>query len=114
MPQDTKVELRVEDGAGIIDISGEITSFSEKTLQSAYDKLAGDEVKNICLNFCDVSYINSAGMAIIISILTKTRQQGRNLRGFGLSDHFKKIFNMVGITKYMQHFDTEQDALQDF
>ena len=114
MQQDTTVEVRVENDVGIIDISGEITSFSEKSLQDAYRKLDTDAVSKFCLNFTGVSYINSAGMAIIISILTKTRNKDQILRGFGLSDHFKKIFTMVGITKYMQHFETEKEALRDF
>jgi anti-sigma B factor antagonist len=114
MQQDTQVEIRIQDGIGIIDIAGEVTSFSEKTLLQAYEKLDKDTVKKLCLNFQNVSYINSAGMAILIAILTKTRQRDQMLRGFGLSGHFQKIFTMVGITKYMQHFDTEKEALRDF
>jgi anti-anti-sigma regulatory factor len=30
----------------------------------------------------------------------------------GLSDHFKKIFNMVGITKFAKLYNTQEEALK--
>ena len=53
-------------------------------------------------------------MAIIISILTKSRDRGQALRSWGLTDHFQKIFDMVGITKYMNHDQSEEEALKNF
>jgi anti-sigma B factor antagonist len=91
-----------------------MTSFSEKMLQNAYEKLSDDKVRKICLNFSDVSYINSAGMAIIIGILTKTRQREQTLCAYGLSEHFQKIFGMVGVTKYVTHYESEAEAVASF
>ena len=114
MEQNTQVETRVQNEVGIIDVSGEVTSFSEKILDEAYEKLTTDGLKKIGFNFEKVSYINSAGMAIIISILTKSRDRGQALRSWGLTDHFQKIFDMVGITKYMDHDQSEEEALKSF
>ncbi|NIR51907.1 STAS domain-containing protein [candidate division KSB1 bacterium] len=114
MQQSAEVETRIKNGVGIMDISGDVTSFSEKVLQEAYDEFTEDDIKKIGLNFEQVSYINSAGMAIIISILTQSRKKGQTLRAWGLTEHFQKIFDMVGITKYMDHFDSESEALKGF
>lgn len=112
MEQTTQVATRVQDGIGIIQISGEVTSFSEKILEEKYEELSEQDLKIICLDFENVSYINSAGMAIIIGILTKSRKREQTLRAWGLTPHFQKIFDMVGITKYMQHFESENEALK--
>jgi anti-anti-sigma factor len=114
MANSTKVERRVENDIGIMDIEGEVTSFSEKIMQDAYDRFTKDDLKKIALNFERVSYINSAGMAIVISILTQSRKKGQTLRAWGLSDHFQKIFDMVGITKYMAHCNSEDETLKGF
>ncbi len=114
MEQNTQVETRLQNEVGIIDIAGEVTSFSEKILEEAYEKLTADGLKKVGFNFENVSYINSAGMAIIISILTKSRARGQALRSWGLTDHFQKIFDMVGITKYMKHKRNEEEALKGF
>ncbi|MFQ5708286.1 MAG: STAS domain-containing protein [bacterium] len=114
MNKDTRVETRVVNDVGILDIQGEVTSFSEKLLLEAYERFTQEGITKIGLNFEQVSYINSAGMAIIIGILTKSRKKGQVLRSWGLTEHFKKIFDMVGITKYMDHFDEEAEALKGY
>ncbi|MFQ6116582.1 MAG: STAS domain-containing protein [bacterium] len=114
MEQTTRVKTRVQDKIGIMDISGEVTSVSEKVIQDAYEKFTTDGLKRIGLNLDQVSYINSAGMAIIIGILTQSRKRGQTLRAWGLSEHFQKIFSMIGITKYMDHFGSEAEALKGF
>lgn len=114
MEQNTQVETRVHEDIGIIDLSGEVTSFSEKILQEVYEKLSDDGLKKIAFNFQNISYINSAGMAIIIGILTRSRSRGQTLRSWGLTEHFQKIFDMVGITKYMEHLASEREALDGF
>ncbi|MFQ5640252.1 MAG: STAS domain-containing protein [bacterium] len=114
MHESTKVKTRKQDGIAIMDLSGEVTSFSEQVLQETYVKFTEEGFSKIGLNFENVSYINSAGMAIIISILTQSRNKGQALRAWGLTQHFQKIFDMVGITKYMEHFESEGKALKDF
>ncbi|MFQ5648551.1 MAG: STAS domain-containing protein [bacterium] len=111
MQQNTQVETRVKDDIGIIDIQGEVTSFSEKILEESYETLTGEGLIKIGFNFEKVSYINSAGMAIIISILTRSRKREQTLRCWGLTEHFQKIFDMVGITRYMEHARSEEEAL---
>jgi len=114
MQNNTRVETRVKNDIGLIDIEGEVTSFSEEALNQTYENLSDAGLKKICFNFEKVKYINSAGMAVLISILTQSRKQEQTLRCFGLTEHFQKIFDMVGITKYMLHFKSEEQAVANF
>ncbi len=108
--EDLHVNLRLEDKLAIIDINGDVTSVAEKKLLSAFDKATSQQVKCVILNFSTVGYVNSAGMSIIISLLTRSQSHGQKLHAFGLSEHFQKIFDMVGILKYMPHFGSESEA----
>jgi anti-sigma B factor antagonist len=108
--EEVQVTLRLEDKLAIIDINGDVTGFAEKKLLSAFDKAAAQRVKCVILNFTAAGYINSAGMSIIIALLTRSQNLGQKLRAFGLSEHFQKIFDMVGLLKYMPHFAGEQEA----
>lgn len=112
--QNIRVATRRSKDVGILDIGGDVTSTSEEILESAYEKVSSDDCKKIGLNFEGVSYINSAGMAIIIGILTSSRSRGQTLISWGLTAHFQKIFDMVGITKYMRHVNGEAEALESF
>ncbi len=114
MESNTNIETIVQDDIGIINIEGEVTSYSEKALQEAYKQLTDQGLKKIGLNFEKVSYINSAGMAIIINLLTKSRKSGQTLCSWGLTDHYRKIFDMVGITRYMEVYKNQREALKGF
>ena len=59
-------------------------------------------------------YINSGGIAILIGIASESRKNEQTIRMTGLSSHFQKIFNMVGLTKYTEIFPTEELALKEF
>ncbi|MDZ7292085.1 MAG: STAS domain-containing protein [candidate division KSB1 bacterium] len=108
--EELQVHLRLEDKLAIVDLSGDVTSFAEKKLLAAYDKAVAQKVKCLVFNFSSVNYVNSAGMSILITLLTRSQKQGVALRAFGLSPHFQKIFDMVGLLKYIPHFTNEAEA----
>lgn len=107
---EVQVNLRLDGKLAIIDIIGDVTSFAERKLLAAFDKATAQRTKCVILNFTGVGYINSAGMSIVIALLTRSQHLGQALRIFGLSEHFQKIFDMVGLLKYMPHFASELEA----
>ncbi len=107
---DIQVTLRLEDRLALMDLQGDITALAEKKILSAYERALLQKAKIIILNFREVNYLNSAGMAVIITLLNKTQAQGGALRAFGLTPHFQKIFEMVGLLKYIPHFNDEKEA----
>lgn len=107
---EVQINLRLEDKVAIMEIAGDVTSFAEKKLLAAFDKAAAQHSKCIILDFAGVGYVNSAGMSIIIALLTRSQNLGLALCACGLSEHFQKIFDMVGLLKYMPHFQSEQEA----
>jgi len=105
-----QVNLRLENELAIIDLQGDVTSAAEKRIASAYERAAAQKVQFVILNFSRVGYINSAGMSIIISLLTRSQSENRKLYAFGLTPHYQQIFGMVGLLKYVPHFPDEEQA----
>jgi len=105
-----QVNLRLEDKLAVLDLRGDVTALAEKRITSAYERAVTQKLKAVILNFSSVGYINSAGMAIIISLLTKAQNGETKLCAFGLSSHFQKIFELVGLLKYIPHFESENEA----
>lgn len=96
----------------LLDIQGDITSFSEPFLNQAYQSAKDQGAGKILLKIGDEAYINSGGIGILIQILALTKKNNQMIGITGISDHFKKIFNMVGITKVAKIHDTVNDALE--
>ena len=99
-------------GAAVIDLDGEINSFGEETLNAAYSEAETKDPEVILLNFEGVDYINSTGIALIVSLLTRARTSQRRLSAYGLSDHYVEIFNITRLSDFMGIYPDEKSAVQ--
>ena len=91
---------------------GDISSTSKDAVLGSYQSLPKDTVKLVLLDFTKVEYINSSGIALVIQVLIEASKSGQKVTTFGLSQHFTKVFTMVGITKFTGIFPSEADALE--
>jgi anti-sigma B factor antagonist len=103
--------VRNEPGVAIIDLKGEINSFAEQALNAAYAQAEQSKPGMILLNFTDVDYINSTGIALIVSLLAQARKARRSLVVFGLSDHYVEIFQITRLSDFMSIYPDEETAL---
>lgn len=105
------VSTRQRDGVAIIDLIGDVTTFAEEKINTAYREVTGQGARYVLLNFRQNDYINSAGIAILIGIVTEVNRNNQKLAVSGLSQHFQKIFRMVGLAQYADIYQAEDDAL---
>ncbi len=106
-----KVSTRQRDGVWIIDLEGDVTTFAEDAITSAYEEVTREGAKYIVMNSRQSDYINSAGIAILIGVVTEVNRQGQKLAISGLSAHFQKIFRMVGLAQYADIYASEDEAV---
>lgn len=99
----------VSDGVRVIDISGEITAFSEDELAAAHEK-AGSGATAVILNFEDLAYMNSGGIGLLVTTLIRAQRSGHALRAYGLNDHYREIFSLTRLDEAIQIYDSEQSA----
>ena len=112
MQQTNQFRLERQNNVTLLHIQGDITAQSEPVINEAYKK--ADEqgaAQKIIIQFEEDVYINSGGIAVLIQILAQTQKKNQQIGIAGLSDHFKKIFNMVGISKFAGIYNTLEDAI---
>ena len=110
MPEATATfEVRRHGAASIVDIRGDVTAGSEAVLMSAYDE-AGD-ARAIVLNFTELAYMNSGGIGLLVTLLVRVNRRSQSLLAFGLSDHYRQIFELTRLDEAVGIHDTESDAL---
>ena len=114
MANDVIMTVRKRDNVVIIDMKGEVTSFADETLNSLVKSAVDEGGQRIAFNFSDVSYINSSGIAVLIGIVTSFTNKGVTFNVYGLTTHFKKIFRMIGLTQYVNVFNSEDEAVAAF
>ena len=106
-----KIERRGD--VTLFDVSGDVNRFSEPLFKDAYRQVGSREPKKILLKFHEKTYINSEGLKILIQLLAETGKNQQQVGIVGLSEHFKKIFCMVGITKFAKIFDSVTEAMEN-
>ena len=114
MSENLKVGVRKFDSIAIIDMKGEVSSFADAAINSLVQATVNEGVQQIAMNFTDVGYINSSGIAILIGIVTSPVNKDVTFIVYGLTPHFKKIFRMIGLTQYVKVLATEEEALAAF
>ena len=110
MGQSNEILLEQLGDLTLFDIRGDVTILSESSLNDAYEAANSRGAGKILLKFEENAYINSGGISLLIQLLAKTAQNSQQIGIIGLSDHFKKIFNMVGITKFAEIYYSQAEA----
>jgi anti-sigma B factor antagonist len=102
---------RVATGTAVVDIVGEVTASCENVLMSAYQQVSGDDTHRVVLNFSGLEYMNSGGIGMLVTLLVRTNRQRQQLAAYGLSQHYRQIFELTRLDEAISIFDDESDAL---
>jgi anti-anti-sigma factor len=103
--------VREHDGAAVIDLSGDVNGSAEDALNEAYDKATAGGADTVVLNFERAEYINSTGIALIVALLAQARAKDVQVKAFGLTDHYREIFEITRLADFMTITDDENRAL---
>jgi len=107
----TATVRRVSPFANVIDIHGDITHFSENALTEAYTQAVQDKVRSLIINFSNMAYMNSSGIGMLVKLLIRARREGKNIVGYGLSEHYCNIFEITRLDQVIPIYSTEEIAL---
>ena len=95
----------------VVDIVGEINSFAENALLDAYAQATANGAKYILLNFNGLGYMNSSGIGLLVTLLIRAQRQKQNLAAFGLTNHYRQIFELTRLNEAIQIFSDEAMAV---
>jgi anti-sigma B factor antagonist len=98
-------------GIGIIDVRGELTAFAEDELMAAYDRTSREGARRIILNLEGLSYMSSSGIGLLVTLLIRVQRQEQRLLAYGLTDHYRHIFELTRLNEAITVCADEKEAL---
>jgi len=101
----------VGDAVAVVDIKGEVTAACEPVLMSAYEAAGGSATSRLVLNFAGLEYMNSGGIGMLVTLLVRANRQRQQLAAYGLSDHYREIFELTRLDEAITIYDSEESAL---
>jgi anti-sigma B factor antagonist len=111
MPQlQTRVRFTGEDVA-VIGLTGDVTAACETELMDAYREAGRAEIRGIVLDFTGLDYMNSSGIGLLVTLLVRARREGRQISAYGLSDHYRQIFELTRLDEIISVHAREDDAV---
>src|SRR2546421_2248514 len=102
---------RVSSTTSIIDIQGDLSAFAEPVLMDAYTQASSPTTRIVMLNFTGLAYMNSSGIGLLVTLLIRINRQKQHLLCYGLSEHYKRIFELTRLSDAIKLYDTEPEAL---
>ena len=97
------VIIRRRSDSVVLELHGELNASAADVLLPAYDEAVRDgDPRTVLLDFSDVDYINSTGIALVVGVLGRARAERRSVVAGGLSEHYREIFSITRLSDFME------------
>ena len=110
----TPLQARVrsaDGGVAVIGLTGDVTAACETELMDAYREAGRSDVRGIVLDFSELDYMNSSGIGLLVTLLVRAKREGRQVSAYGLSDHYRQIFELTRLDEVISVHDDEERAV---
>jgi anti-sigma B factor antagonist len=102
-----KLDLREERGVGILVLSGQLTTDSDRQFREAIDTLIESGRTNILLDFTELNYMDSSGIGELVACYRTIQRLGGALKILKPS---KRIQASLELTRLLPIFEIFEDA----
>lgn len=111
----TKVATNIRDNSDvkIVDASQYLGADTAIDLRETLDTLVNQDVLKIVVNLSAVEHINSRSIGALIATAKKLHAVNGVLKVYGLAEHIRQVFDLIGASSIVDIYDSEADALSN-
>ncbi|MDX2081451.1 MAG: STAS domain-containing protein [Terrimicrobiaceae bacterium] len=106
-----QIEKAADGDVTTLKISGEIDLHASPALRTELQACLEEKTPRLLLDFTDVGYIDSSGLATLIEYVRECGKFGGRLALFGLKAKVKTIFELVRLNELFSISATSDEAL---
>lgn len=92
---------------------GDVDLAADDALATGYARGTANGAAHVVLDFAQVGYINSTGIALIVRLLAEARRDHRDVIAVGLSDHYQEIFRLTRLSDYLTIVEAAPAAAEE-
>jgi anti-sigma B factor antagonist len=107
-----KIEIKDQEGAKIIALSGDIDMYTSPELRKHLLLLSDQKSPAIIVDLQNVTYIDSSGIATFVEALKHMRSYGGRLKFLCIPVKVKQIFTFSKLDKVFEIYGGMEDALK--
>lgn len=102
--QEFEASVSVTRDSVVIVMAGTVNRAAKEEMEAAYAEAAAAPGE-IVLDFSQVEYINSTGIAVIVGVLAMARAGERQVGARGLTDHYREVFEITRLADFMNIYE---------
>ena len=106
-----KFTTRKKDTVTICEIEGEINFDSSPKLRKDCLELIEEGQKQLILDFKNITYIDSSGLATLVELLQRVKEVDGSLKLCGFSERVRGVFELTKLDTVFSIFEDTQKAL---
>ena len=108
------IKLEVVDGVNVASLEGEINVTNAMELKKVFGDALKDGATKVVVDFAQVSFIDSSGLAVLIELLNHLQEVQGKLHLCNVNRKITGIFEITKIHKMMDIYDSREMALTSF
>ena len=113
--RDVNVRTReAGEGTSVVYVNGYLNSLLGEELERVVHDVLEAGSPRVVLNFEGTRLINSIGISFIIGIVERMTERNGTLAFCSLNRINQDLFRMTGVSRYVQAFDSEEEAIAFF
>ena len=98
----------------ILRLEGYVDAHTFTEFEEELTKLVENGQHHLLLDLEKLTYINSTGLGLLMATFRQVRQYSGDLVIAKMSDKITNIFNLLGFSRLIHTYPTEQEALAQF
>jgi anti-sigma B factor antagonist len=108
-----RVQVNVNEGYAILSLEGDLIGEEVgQEIIEAVNNLLIDGIKYCAMDISDVRFVNSSGIGVLITVLTKLRNKDGELVLVNPSSHVKKLLIITKLHAIFKITDTLEEGVQ--
>lgn len=108
------IKIDQKNNVWVCRMNGEIDINTAPQIKKVFDKILSEKREKILINFKEVSYVDSSGLATLVEMLKNIRSYGGKLKLSNLSSKIRGLFEITKLEKLFDISNNEEEALNSF
>ena len=102
------------DDIPVVRLSGELNLYNAPQLKSHLHGMADEGKSRIVLNLEELEHIDSSGIGVLISAMTRLKKDGGQLKLAAVSGSVRMLLNLTKLHNLFEIHETEGEAARSF
>lgn len=108
-----EIEQDIEAGVPVLTVTGEVDVSTAPELREHLMRLADEGHRLVVVDLTEVSFVDSTALGVLVSGVTRLRNDGGDLRLVVTQPHISKVLEITGLIDVFAIFETLAEAVRE-